>query len=616
MAKVQQNFPHEIYRFIHKPIRTEDQLRGRQFLERYIFGFQRQFEEAFRKIDLLVELYDPAKTPQPRYLKDIVGFTKELDKITNDISDEDLRKLIGLAVPLWKQKGLDIGYKNIIRLFTGKNSRVFSWFDFRYIVGEQGLAQEELGEDSWFISIPGVEGSTPSGNVVLLLPFEGNFKDRSLTRNDAIIHGDHQFYNLGATSGSEKYLSIFDPGGPLPPSQGIVEVPNSSKYDFNGDFTIEMFVRAGESQNGLIFSKKDGSKEISIRYNSITDEITYIINDGVINLTETLPSGLDLSDNSFRHLALVVDRTNDRVRMYFDGSEATPGIALGGLGNPTNPGKIWLGGSAPGADQIEFGMDNFRLSLSAQYDLTSGTIPVPSLAFIEFQEEQLDEFFTDVRVVDEGDLNRTLTLRILDLMRPISERLRVIYIRFFENFQFGKGDLATISPGSFIDTINEELVLPANAVEVADSTGNADFKDYVLQTRAKIVNPGTEYSIRFLVQDANNFYRFRMRSDNQTFELEKVVGGVATSLGAPVSAEIFNDTFYVLTVITDFSPSTNQTLIRCYQDRNTIFDLLDNTFEKGTWGVESGASTESRLSEIEMFLMPLEFDTIEPNQVI
>lgn len=103
MAKVDPNFRHEIYRFIHKPLRDADQKQGRQFLERYIFAFQRQMETAFEKISKLTELYDPAKTPQPRYLKDIVGFTAELDAITNDITDEDLRKLISLAVALWKE---------------------------------------------------------------------------------------------------------------------------------------------------------------------------------------------------------------------------------------------------------------------------------------------------------------------------------------------------------------------------------------------------------------------------------------------------------------------------------------------------------------------------------
>ena len=606
MAKVNPNFPYEIYRFVHKPIRVQDQLAGKQFVERYTFTFQRQFESATDKINKLVELYDPARTPQPRFLKDIVGFTSELDAITNDISDDDLRKLITLAVALWKQKGLEVGYKNIVRLFTGKNSRVFNWFDFRYIVGEQGLAQEELGEDSWFISVPGVGESDP-GAIMLLLPFEEDFKDRSLKPMDAIPHGSTQFFDDGPTTGSGQYVHVFD--------SGIIEVPHSAKFQFNEDFTIEMFVRATDDRNAVIFSKKVGNDIIEISYNSLTDEITYTLYDEATLLTETLSSALDLGDGTFRHLALVLDRTKNKVRLYFNGTESTAGLALGLFQDPSNPGKIWIGGEAPSLNLFEGSFDNIRVSKSAQYNVDNATIPIPSVSFVPYQEEQLDEFFSDVRVVDEGDLNRTLTLRILNLMRPISERLRVIYIRFYEDFAFGKGNLASIVAGSFVDTTTDELVLPTGAVEVCDSSGAETFKDYVVQARAKI-QLGSKFSVRFLVQDSANYYEFVMRSDNQTFELYKVVAGVPTSLAAPVPAQIFNETYYILSVIVDLNDITGEVLLRCYQDRNTIFEVLDTTFTEGTWGVASGVGSTCRLSEIEMFLMPLEYDIIEPNQVI
>ena len=606
MAKVNPQFQYEVYRFLHKPIRTQDQLIGRQFVERYTLAFQRQFEVATDKITKLVELYDPARTPQPRFLKDIVGFTSELDNITNDISDADLRKLITLAVALWKQKGLEVGYKNIIRLFTGKNSRVFNWFDFRYIVGEQGLAQEELGEDSWFISVPGVAESDP-GNIMLLLPFEESFLDRSLNPMNAVPHGSTQFFDNGPTTGSDQYVHVF--------GDGIIEVPNSAKFDFSGDFTIEMFVRATDDRDAVLFRKAFGTAVIEIRYNSLTDEIVYELNDGVNLLTETLASGEDLGDGTFRHLALVLNRTEDLVKLFFNGTETTAGIAVGGLVDPNQGGAIWIGGASPSVELFEGSFDNIRLSKTAQYNVTAGSIPVPSVSFIPYQEEQLDEFFSDVRVVDEGDLNRTLTLRILNLMRPVSERLRVIYIRFFEDFAFGKGNLTSQVLGSFIDTVTEELVLPPSAIEICDSVGNADFEDYVLQVRAKIVS-GTRFAVRFLVQDSSNYYQFVMRSDTQTFELYKVVAGVPTALAAPVPAQIFNETYYVLSVIVDLNDVTNEVLLRCYQDRNSIFEVVDTTFTKGTWGVESGAGSTNRLSEIEMFLMPLEFDIIEPNQVI
>lgn len=606
MSKVNPAFDYEIYKFLHAPIRRADQSTGGKFVERYVLAFQRQFEEIFKKIDKLPELYDPALTPYPEYLKDIVGLTSELDAITNDISEQDLRKLISLAVALWKEKGLEIGYRDIIRLFTGKNSRVFNWFDFRYIVGEQGLSQEELGEDSWLIAPPNVGAQASAGNVMYYLSFEDNFKDRSLFPMGAILHGYSQFYANGPTTNSLKFAHFF--GG------GFLEVPNAAKLKFDQSFTIEMFVKTAISQNAVLIKKMVGGVGFELRYNSITNQISYTISDGSTTISNTLSSALDLDDNTFRHLVLVVNRTTGFVRLYFNGTESIAAVALGVLGDISNSAKMYVAAASPSVDNFEGSVDNLRLSRSAQYVITGATIPVPSVAFIEYQEEQLDEFYSDIRVVDEGDLNKTLVKRILNLMRPASERLRIIYIRFFEDFTFGKGSLRSEVAGSSIDTVTTELVLPANAVEVCDAAGAEDYQKYSLQVRLKI-ELGNKATIRFLVQDSLNYYELVMRSDTQTFELFKVVAGVATSLGAPVGSAIYNETYYIISVIVDLSMA-NVSLIRCYQDQNLMIEITDSTYIDGTWGVGSGAGTEVRVSEIEMFLNPLLTDAILPNQVI
>ena len=196
MSRIDPNFPHDIFRFLHRPLRLLDAEQGDNFLERYLLGPQTIFEDGFDRIEKLKEIIDPAKTRNDllQYLKDHVGFTKELNNITQDLSDSDLRKLISLAVALWKQKGTEPGYQNIVRVFTGKAVRVFNWFDFRLIVGEKAFGEEQLGEDAWLISVPGVEASQDqSNNVVNLLTFEGNLKDRSLTRNHAVGNGQVNF---------------------------------------------------------------------------------------------------------------------------------------------------------------------------------------------------------------------------------------------------------------------------------------------------------------------------------------------------------------------------------------------------------------------------------------
>lgn len=600
MAKVNQNFPYELYRFIHKPIRAQDKIEGKLFLERFTFGFQRQMEEAFGKLDKLVDLYNPALTPQPRFLKDIVGFTSELDKITNDISDADLRKLIQLAVALWKEKGLEVGYKDIIRLFTGKNSRPFNWFDYRLIVGEKAIGEEQLGEDSWLISVPGVEGSTPGGNVVLLFPFENTLKDRSIISNLVEQHGDVDFYALGPVTGSDHYLKF---------QGGFLSLADHVAYDFSGDLTIEGYIRTNISQDAVLFRKAFGSKIIELRYKSSTNQIIYTLSDGVTTVTETLTAAADLDDDTWRHLALVVNRTDGKARLYFGGTEATPGALLGALGDLTNDGLIYVGAKSPSVDLFQGDLDNFRVSRSAQYVITGASIPVPSVSFVQYQEEQLDEFYTDIRVVDDGNLNRTLVRRILNLMRPISERLRIIYIRAFEDFSFGKGDLTSLVLGSFIQ--DSDLKMPAGATEIMETTGSADWVDPVLQVRVK-VESGDSFGIRFLVQDSLNYYFFKIDVTAQTATLYKVVAGVPSVIGAPQAVDIWPNSFYVLTVMTDKDTFGGTTLLKTHIDSNLIHEVNDSQFDKGTFGLESGAGSVCVVSDIEMFLMPLTYDTVKP----
>ena len=150
--KINEQFEFDMFRFLHRPLRLED-VKNDNFLELYMKGMQQVWEQTNQKIIDLQGLNDPSNCPADslKYLKDIVGFTVELDYITSSLSETDLRKVILLGVPLWKTKGLEQGFKTIIKLFTGFDARVFTWFDYRMIVGEKAIGEEQLGEDAWVI---------------------------------------------------------------------------------------------------------------------------------------------------------------------------------------------------------------------------------------------------------------------------------------------------------------------------------------------------------------------------------------------------------------------------------------------------------------------------------
>jgi hypothetical protein len=86
-----------------------------------------------------------------QYLKDIVGFDQPLDFITDRLSLHDLRKLILLAVPLWKELFSPLGIVHAMRLLTGKSVVYYDWFHWRSILGEVYLTEEQQGYDFWVI---------------------------------------------------------------------------------------------------------------------------------------------------------------------------------------------------------------------------------------------------------------------------------------------------------------------------------------------------------------------------------------------------------------------------------------------------------------------------------
>lgn len=617
MSKIDPNFQHDIYKFLHKPLRDADRKDGNNFLERFLQGKQADFEGMQARIKTMATLNNPAtiRADLLIYLKDIVGFTSDLNNITQDLSENDLRKLISLAVALWKQKGTEPGYANIIRLFVGKTARIFNWFDFRFIVGEKAFGEEQLGEDSWLISTPGVEYSEDvSNNVVALYTFEQNFKDRSLGRNEAIGVTPYQFYttpSAGFPVGSDSYLAL---------QGGVVRIKNSSRYDLSGDFTVELFIRSKISEgNKTLIHKMDGSGVgFKIEIDKTAKTVSYIVSDGVTTLSDSLVTTFDLDNNIVRHIALEVDRVNDGVRLYVNGTESTAKTALGLLGDVTNGAKIFVGGEGVGINTVKMDVDNFRLALNSVYDIDTATLTPPLSGFIEFQEEQLDEFKTDIRIVDDGSgsLNKTLILRILNLMRPISERLNVIFIKFFEDYVDGIGQF-DVAQGSASVNNNVQMELVPSTIVNTSVFGDDDFQDIVLQVKANDTNGGASYtggvySVLFFFQNVNNYYEFRIDTFNRETSLHKTVGGVSTLISAAVTEDIVPKASYIFTIVTDLSISTGETTIKAYVDSNKQHEITDASFVKGKFGMKTDASTIMVVDEIEMMEIPTDVQTVLP----
>jgi len=152
----------DIYNFLIKPIRDKDIQEGALFLRRFLQGPQAVWQTIQDKIDAIKDIWNLVDCPDAMlpYLKNILGWTKDLENITSELDSLTLRRLIGASVQLWKTRSNETSLENVLRLIFGKRLRIWNWFDFRIICDETEMGEEREGRDPWLIDLPGTVETT------------------------------------------------------------------------------------------------------------------------------------------------------------------------------------------------------------------------------------------------------------------------------------------------------------------------------------------------------------------------------------------------------------------------------------------------------------------------
>jgi len=150
--------PLRIYNFLLEPIRIEDaKAEGKFFVKRFLQGPQDQWAQTQQKIFSIKDLWNLDKVEDKflPFLKNIVGWTSELESITDLLDSPTLRKLIGASVPLWKKRGTEDALIDVLLLVTGARDRIWNWFDFKFVLDETGMGESHQGRDPYIIELPG-----------------------------------------------------------------------------------------------------------------------------------------------------------------------------------------------------------------------------------------------------------------------------------------------------------------------------------------------------------------------------------------------------------------------------------------------------------------------------
>lgn len=233
-----------------------------------------------------------------------------------------------------------------------------------------------------------------------------------------------------------------------------------------------------------------------------------------------------------------------------------------------------------------------------------------------------DEYRSNLRIVDNGSLDRTLVLRILRLMRASGERWEVTYLSFLDLFEITGDDLQW-------DTSSGNLPVSSNTLQLTNSTTAQEtfvivpeaavWSEYVVSVRMRGTSDAANarFSVQFYRTSADNWYDIAVDTVSQEVLLRSNVGGTVSvlttvdlnALGFPIPANRYH--LYRVSIVDEGATNRIQLSI----DGFLFFSITNADHGQGTVGLAHDSAASFEIDEVEVAQVSLGTDTLEINQI-
>jgi hypothetical protein len=146
----------QIYRFLDASIRDADAQEGQFFLRRFLVGPQIVWSGLQGSFEDLRKLWTVTDCPDEllHKLKLHLGWTRDTDHLTEKLSAVALRRLLLISIALWQARSTEHSLTSIVTAIFGVRSRVWNWFDLRWILDDGILTEEHQGHDPVLFGLP------------------------------------------------------------------------------------------------------------------------------------------------------------------------------------------------------------------------------------------------------------------------------------------------------------------------------------------------------------------------------------------------------------------------------------------------------------------------------
>ena len=236
-----------------------------------------------------------------------------------------------------------------------------------------------------------------------------------------------------------------------------------------------------------------------------------------------------------------------------------------------------------------------------------------------------DANYVAIRIADTGSINRTLIESILELQRPASVRFEIAYVDFLDTFIDGRlGHWLSVGAGltTYVppDSSTDPVQLPGFRFalgdrERVDVSGAGSWRRYTWRSIVYLEDSNScRIHMRYLVQDDDNCYYFRIDTSTNVVTLWLLVAGAPTLLATSAALIIPKPAPIAVWVETTFEGSGDPNYHRLSIDGEPVLTHSgDTTYRTGTVEVEHFQGTGSFvLARTELFQSLPDIVTLGP----
>lgn len=175
-------FPLQIYNFVDASIREMDAAEGNFFLRRFLAGPQIVWQILSAGIKDIRKTWSIVDCPDEllHVLKLSLGWTKDLDYLTEQLDAKSLRRLLLISIDLWRSRATEHSLTAVVVALFGVRARIWNWFDLRWILDDNILSEEHQGRDPVLLSLPGPPDMDEMKSCVRIMDDLSGNVDRSL----------------------------------------------------------------------------------------------------------------------------------------------------------------------------------------------------------------------------------------------------------------------------------------------------------------------------------------------------------------------------------------------------------------------------------------------------